>query len=323
MIKTRITDLFGIKVPVIAGGLQWLATPEYVAAAAHAGIIGFLTAASISDLGKLRDEIRRCCDLCDGLPYGVNVSMLPKLVEGENTQKVFDVIAEEAVPFVETSGRNPEAFISGLHDAGIKVIHKAPNVKFALKAQSIGVDAVSVVGAECGGHPGMDMIGTMVQGSMAGRQLEIPMVIGGGIGNGEQLVAALAMGADGVSIGTRFLVAEEIWAHQDYKEHLIAAKETDTSLVLQSLRNTLRALTNDTIAEVQKIEAETPGDLDALLPLVSGKVGRQAYETGDWTKGALSVGQSVTFADKIEPLAAIVARIEDEANIALARLKSL
>jgi NADH:quinone reductase (non-electrogenic) len=323
MIKTRITDLFGIKVPVIAGGLQWLATPDYVAAAAHAGIIGFMTAASISDMDKLRDEIRRCCDLCDGLPYGVNVSMLPKLVEGENTQKVFDVIAEEAVPFVETSGRNPEAFIEGLHDAGIKVIHKAPNVKFALKAQSIGVDAVSVVGAECGGHPGMDMIGTMVQGSMAGRQLEIPMVIGGGIGNGEQLVAALAMGADGVSIGTRFLVAEEIWAHQDYKEHLIAAKETDTSLVLQSLRNTLRALTNDTIVEVQKIEAETPGDIDALLPLVSGKFGRQAYETGDWTKGALSVGQSVTFADKIEPLAAIVARIEDEANIALARLKSL
>jgi NADH:quinone reductase (non-electrogenic) len=323
MIKTRITDLFGTKVPVIAGGLQWLATPEYVAAAAHAGIVGFMTAASISDIDKLRDEIRRCRDLCDGLPYGVNVSMLPKLVEGENTQKVFDVIAKEAVPFVETSGRNPEAFIEGLHDSGIKVIHKAPNVKFALKAQSIGVDAVSVVGAECGGHPGMDMIGTMVQGSMAGRQLEIPMVIGGGIGNGEQLVAALAMGADGVSIGTRFLVAEEIWAHQDYKEHLIAAKETDTSLVLQSLRNTLRALTNDTIAEVQKIEAETPGDLDALLPLVSGKVGRQAYETGDWTKGALSVGQSVTFADKIEPLASIVARIEDEANIALARLKSL
>ena len=273
-------------------------------------------------LDKLRDEIRRCRDLCDGKPFGVNVSMLPKLVEGENTQRVFDIIAEENVPFVETSGRNPEAFIQDLHDAGIKVIHKAPNLRFALKAQSIGVDAVTVVGAECGGHPGLDMIGTMVQASMAGRGLEIPVVIGGGIGNGEQLVAALAMGADGVAIGTRFLVAEEIWAHRAYKEHLIEAKETDTTLVLQSLRNTLRALTNDTIAEVQKIEAESPGDLEALMPHISGKVGKEAYETGDWTKGALSVGQSVTFADKIEPLADIVRNIETEATSALERLKN-
>lgn len=320
---TPITELFGIRLPIIAGGLQWLATAEYVAAAANAGIIGFITAASFPELDDLRAEIRRCRDLANGNPFGVNVSMLPKLVAGEKVQQVFDLIVEEEVRFVETSGRNPEAYLPMLHQAGIKVIHKVPGLRFARKAEAIGADAVTLVGAECGGHPGMDMVGTMVQTAIAGRDISIPLVIGGGIGSGEQLVAALAMGADGVIIGTRFLVAEEIWAHADYKRRLVEAGETDTALVLQTLRNTARALRNETTEAVQRVEAEHPGDLDALMPLISGKVGRVAYESGDWTKGVLSVGQSVAFADRIEPLAKIVGRLESEAHEALSRIDSL
>ena len=321
-IKTPITDLFGIRLPVLAGGLQWLATPEYVAAAAHAGIIGFITAASFPDLDALRDGIRQCRALSGGKPFGVNVSMLPKLVEGEKTKDTFQLIIDEDVRFVETSGRNPEAFLPMLQQAGIKVIHKAPSVRFAAKAQSVGVDAVTIVGAECGGHPGMDMIGTMVQAQQAASALTIPYVIAGGIGTGSQLAAALAMGADGVLIGTRFLVAKEIWAHEDYKKRLIEARARDTSLVLQTLRNTLRAMTNKTTQQVAEIERTNPGDLDALMPLISGKVGRQAYVTGDWTTGALSLGQAVEFADRIEPLADIVSRIETDALAALRQCRT-
>lgn len=321
--KTRITDLFGIDIPVIAGGLQWLANAEYVSAAAQAGIISFITAASFESLDELRDEIRKCRDMSDGKPFGVNVSMLPKLVEGEKTEQVFQLIVDEGVRFVETSGRNPEPYLPGLHDAGIKVIHKVPAVRFAKKAEAAGVDAISLVGAECGGHPGLDMIGSIVLATLAARELKVPFIIGGGIGTGEQLAAALALGADGVIIGTRFLVADEIWAHSDYKKRLLEAAENDTTLVLQSLRNTLRALNNETTQEVQRIESENPGNLDLLMPHISGKVGKQAYETGDWSKGALSVGQAVAFADKMEPLGDIVRRIAKEAEKALERTRTI
>lgn len=321
--KTRITELFGIEHPIIAGGLQWLANAEYVSAAARAGIIGFITAASFDEIDQLRDEIRKCRDLCEGKPFGVNVSMLPKLVEGERTEQVFKLIVDEGVRFVETSGRNPEPYLPALHDAGIKVIHKVPAVRFAKKAEAAGVDAISLVGAECGGHPGLDMVGSMVLATIAARSLSVPFVIGGGIGSGEQLAGALALGADGVIIGTRFLVADEIWAHNGYKEKLLEATETDTTLVLQSLRNTLRALRNDTTHEVQRLESEDPGNLDLLMPHISGKVGKQAYETGDWSKGALSVGQAVAFADRTEPLADIVKRIADDADNALARTTAI
>lgn len=322
LFRTRITEMFGLRLPLLAGGLQWLSTPEYVAAAARAGICGFVTAASYADLADLREAIRRTRDLTGGKPFGVNVSMLPKLVQGDRTQAVFDLIAEEKVPFVETSGRDPGPYLPSLKAAGAVVVHKVPAVKYALKAEAVGVDAVAVVGAECGGHPGMDMVGTMVQANVAASRLKIPLLVGGGIGTGAHLVAALALGADGVVVGTRFLVAEEIWAHTDYKQRLIAADETETALIMSSLRNTARVLRNEAAATVQELEREGAG-IDLLMPHVSGKVGREAYRTGDWTKAVLSVGQAVAFADRIEPLAAIIARFECEARAALDRLAGL
>lgn len=318
---TRLTRLFGIRHPILAGGLHWLADPVYVAAAAKAGCLGFLTAASYGDTPSLRDAIRRCRDLSDG-KFGVNISMLPKLVEGERTLEVVRVIADEGVPFVETSGRNPQAFLAELHAAGCRVIHKVPTVRHALKAQSIGVDAVSVVGAECGGHPGMDLIGSIVQIALAARALTIPFAVGGGIGHGAQIAAALAMGADGVVIGTRFLAAEEIWAAKAYKDRLVEMRETDTTLVLQSLSNTCRVMANQTTAAVRDLEAQG-ADLATLMPHISGKLGRAAYETGDVSQGLLSVGQSVAFVDKTAPLAEIVAELIAQARQAQVRLNAL
>src|ERR1700758_2354402 len=233
--RNAITELFGTRLPIVAGGLMWLADTDYVAAASRAGIIGFITAASFPEPQALRAEIRRCRELCEGGPFGVNVSMLPKLVPGEKTREVFELIVDEGVKFVETSGRSPEEFLPLLKEAGVKVLHKVPAVRFAVKAASIGVDAVAMVGAECGGHPGLDMVGSFVNAAWAESQLDIPYLIGGGVGRGSQLAAALAMGASGVVVGTRFVVAEEIWAHADYKRRLVEAGPTDTDLCMQSV----------------------------------------------------------------------------------------
>ena len=319
--SNNVTELFGTRLPIVAGGLMWLADAKFVAAASRAGIIGFITAASFPDPHDLRAEIRRCRDLCDGGPFGVNVSMLPKLVPGEKTREVFELIVDEGVKFVETSGRNPEEFMPLLKGAGVKVLHKVPAVRYAVKAASIGVDVVAIVGAECGGHPGLDMVGSFVNAAWAESRLNIPFLIGGGVGRGSQIVAALAMGAAGVVIGTRFMVAEEIWAHVDYKRRLVEAEPTDTDLCMQSVRNTVRTLRNETTAAVKAIEAQVPNvTIQDLMPLVAGNVGRQAYVTGDWSKGLLAAGHSLAFVDRIEPLADIVRRFETDMHQALKRV---
>ena len=318
---TPITELFGTRLPIVAGGLMWLANADYVAAASRAGIMGFITAASFPDPAVLRAEIRRCRERCEGGPFGVNVSMLPKLVPGEKTLGVFETVVDEGVKFVETSGRSPKEFMPLLKGAGITVLHKVPAVRYATKAASMGIDAVAVVGAECGGHPGQDMVGSYVNAAWAASELDVPYLIGGGIGHGSQIAAALAMGASGVVIGTRFLVADEIWAHDDYKRRLVEAQPTDTDLCMHTLRNTVRTLRNETTEAVKAKEAESPQlTIKDLMPLVSGQIGRNAYVTGDWSKGLLAAGHSLAFVDRLEPLAAIVARLESEMRVALGRV---
>ncbi|AXI48022.1 2-nitropropane dioxygenase [Sulfitobacter sp. SK012] len=311
---TALTRTFGTRLPIVAGGLQWLADAPYVSAAAHAGIIGFVTAASFATHDDLRAEIRKTRARCGDLPFGVNVSMLPKLVADDQTEDIFRLIADEGVRFIETSGRNPEPYIPLLKDLGFTILHKVPAVKYARKAQAVGVDMVSIVGAECGGHPGMELIGSFVNAAMAGQDIKIPFLIGGGVGHGSQLVAALSMGAAGVIMGTRLLVAEELTAHRDYKQALVDASEGDTALTMGSVRNTIRTLANETTAEVARMEAETPNiTIRDLLPLVSGQIGRKAYETGDVSRGMLSAGHALGLTDKIEPMADIIDRIEAQA----------
>lgn len=319
---TAVTRTYGCRLPIVAGGLMWLSDASYVAAGANAGIMSFLTAASFPEPADLRAEIAKCRKLCGDRPFGVNVSMLPKLVEGEKIADTFRLIADEGVRFVETSGRNPEAFLPFLKDAGIRVLHKVPSVRYAVKAQQVGVDMVSIVGAECGGHPGLDLIGSMVNQALAERQLDIPFLIGGGIGAGSQIVSALASGAAGVVIGTRFLVSEEISAHPQYKRALVAANERDTTLTMSSVRNTVRTLSNETTEIVRQLEADNPDiSIAELMPYVSGAIGRKAYETGDVSRGMLSAGQALGLTDAIAPLADIVAQLEQEAGVALARLR--
>ena len=323
LFKTRITELYGIKLPVIASGLMWLATPEYVGAAVNAGLMGFMTAASFKDVAALRAGIRRCREITGGKPFGVNIMIRVSRDGTDRVTPLIDAVIEEGVRFVETAGNNPEAYMQRFKDAGIKVLHKVPGVRYAKKAESLGVDAVTVVGAEAGGHPGVEPVGTMVAAAAAARAIKIPLIVAGGLGTGEQLVAALALGADGVAMGTRFLVAEEVWADRRYKERLVAAGETDTTLLLQSMRNTQRALKTDHVAMIQQIEKDQPGETAALLPHIMGTNAHAAYSSGQYEKAMLSCGQGVVFADRIEPFAAIVDRIEAEARAALARIDGL
>lgn len=322
LLSTEFTRRTGARLPIVAGGLMWLADADYVCAVAHAGGLGFITAASFPEEADLRAEIKKAWKLAAGKPFGVNVSMLPKLVPGEKVADTFRLIADEGVSIIETSGRNPEPYMSLLHNLGLTVIHKVPAVRYAKKAESIGVDMVAIVGAECGGHPGMDMIGSFVNGAMAGRDITVPFLIGGGVGHGSQLIAAMAMGASGVVMGTRLLVSNELNAHADFKQAIAAASERDTALTMQSVRNTVRTLANETTAAVTRMEAENPDvTIQDLLPLVSGKIGKQAYETGDVSRGLLSAGHALGLTNQLEPMADIFARIESEAQAALQRLQ--
>lgn len=322
--KTRITELYGIRLPIVASGLMWLADPVYVAAVARAGLIGFMTAASFPDVEALRAGIRRCRELSEGKPFGVNIMIRVSRDGKDRVNPLIDAVIEEGVKFVETAGNNPEAYIRRLKDAGITVLHKVPGVlRYVKKAESLGADAVTVIGSEAGGHPGVEPVGSIVAGVAAARSVKIPVILAGGIGTGEQLVAALALGAEGIAMGTRFLVSEEIWAHRQYKERLVAAAETDTTLLLQSMRNTQRALKTAHVAMIQQLEKTEPVDTATILPHIMGTVGRKAYESGDVEKAMLSCGQGVVFADRIEPLAAIVDRLEAEARAAMNRLQGL
>lgn len=324
LFETELTRRFGLRLPVVAGGLMWLSQARYVAAGARAGILSFVTAASFPEPAALAAEIRRTRTLAGTAPFGVNVSMLPKLVPGDKVADTFRLIADEGVRIVETSGRNPAPYLDMLKAAGITVLHKVPGIRYAASAAAAGVDMVAIVGAECGGHPGVELIGSMVNQALARRRLSIPYLIGGGIGCGSQIVGALAAGASGVVLGTRFLVAEEIEAHPDYKAALVGARETDTMLTLTSVRNTVRSLANETTRLVAAMEAENPQiGIEALLPHVSGQIGRRAYETGDVSKGVLSAGQALGFVEETAPLAEIVRQLEDEAAAALARLHAL
>ncbi len=302
---------------------MWLADAAYVAAAVNAGSLGFISALTCGEPAKLRDEIQKCRDLTGGKLFGVNLYISMRDDANDRLLPYLDVIATEGVGVVESAGGQPAKILPALKEAGVTVIHKVPAVRFALSAEKAGVDAVIVVGAECGGHPGYMMIGSMVQGTLGPQKLSIPVILGGGIGTGQQLAAALAMGCDGVLMGTRMLVSEEIWSHRAIKERIVAGSELDSMVIMQVFRNHHRVLRNDAAEAVAALEDQGILDFESYRPLVEGGQTREAYATGDLTKGMLDYGQGACFADAIEPAEAIIDRIVDEAVGACERIGGL
>ncbi|WP_345719885.1 nitronate monooxygenase family protein [Qipengyuania sphaerica] len=287
--KTRITEMFGIEHPIIQGGMHYVGFAEMAAAVSNAGGLGIITGLTQGTPEKLANEIARCKDMTDK-PFGVNLTFLP-MVNAPDYPGLVRVIIEGGVKIVETAGNNPAQVLPYFKDAGVKVIHKCTSVRHSLKAQSIGCDAVSVDGFECGGHPGEDDIPNMILLPRAADELEIPFVASGGMADGRSLVAALAMGADGMNMGTRFIATKEAPVHENVKAAIVAASELDTRLVMRPLRNTERVMTNDAVEELLKIEKEKGADLkfEDIIEQVAGVYPRIMTE-GDMDAGAWSCG---------------------------------
>lgn len=322
MIETRLTKLLGIQHPILSGGMMRVSRAELVAAVGNAGAMGFLTALTQPTPEALAKEVERTRALTDK-PFGVNLTILPSL-DPPPYAEYARVIIESGVKFVETAGRSPEPFMPHFDAAGVKVIHKCTSVKHALKAQSVGCAAVEIDGFEAAGHPGEDDIPSLVLLPRAVDELEIPVIACGGFSDGRGLVAALAMGAAGVSMGTRFLGTLEAPVHDNLKQKLVEGTELDTQLILRKFRNTARVYKNAVALEVAEIERRADTEFVDVAELVAGKRGAVVLETGDMDHGIWWAGVSTGLIHDIPTVAELVSRIVDEAEeIINQRLPSL
>ncbi|WP_430385760.1 NAD(P)H-dependent flavin oxidoreductase [Blastomonas fulva] len=311
--KTRITELFGIQHPIIQGGMHYVGFAELAAAVSNAGGLGIITGLTQKTPEELDAEIKKCKALTDK-PFGVNLTFLPVLTAPDYPGYV-RVIIENGVKAVETAGNNPQMVLPYLKEAGIKVIHKCTSVRHALKAQSIGCDAVSVDGFECGGHPGEDDVPNMILLPRAADELDIPFVASGGQADARSLVASLAMGADGINMGTRFIATKEAPVHENVKQAIVAASELDTRLVMRPLRNTERVMTNAAVEELLVIEREKGANLQFtdIIEQVAGVYPRIMME-GDMDAGAWSCGMVAGLIHDIPTCKELIDRIMSEAE---------
>jgi len=291
--KTRITELFNIERPIIQGGMHYVGYAELASAVSNAGGLGILTALTQPTPEDLAGEIARCHEMTDK-PFGVNLTFLPAFSMPPYPEYI-DAIISGGVKIVETAGRNPQEHLPRLKAAGIRVIHKCTSVRHALKAESIGCDAVSVDGFECGGHPGEDDIPNMILLPRAAEELKIPFVSSGGMADARSLVASLALGADGMNMGTRFIATKEAPVHENVKRALVAATELDTRLIMRPLRNTERVLRNAAVEEILQIERKKAAageamGIDDVRHLVAGTQNRKVLQEGEMDAGAWSCG---------------------------------
>lgn len=312
MIQTRFTDTFGIEHPIVQGGMQNVGIAELVSAVANAGALGFLTALTQPSPEALTAEIARTRSMTDK-PFGVNLTILPTL-KPVPYEEYAQAIAESGVKIVETAGNNPQPFLPGFQAAGIKVIHKCTSVRHAIKAESIGCDAVSIDGFECAGHPGEDDIPGLILIPCAADQIGVPMIASGGFGDARGLVAALALGADGMNMGTRFMATREAPIHDNIKQQLVDASERDTALIFRTLRNTARVFKNQIAEEVRTIEARGGATIDDIKHLVAGERGRIALKAGKTNGGVWSAGMVAGLIHDVPTCQELVTRIMTEAE---------
>jgi NADH:quinone reductase (non-electrogenic) len=311
--KTRITELFGIEHPIIQGGMHYVGFAELAAAVSNAGGLGIITGLTQKTPIDLANEIKRCREMTDK-PFGVNLTFLPT-VSSPDYPGYIKAIIEGGVKAVETAGNNPQKWMPVLHEAGIKVIHKCTSVRHSLKAESIGCDAVSVDGFECGGHPGEDDIPNFILLPRAAEELKIPFVASGGMADGRSLVAALALGAEGMNLGTRFIATKEAPVHQNVKDAIVAASELDTRLVMRSLRNTERVLNNAATQSLLAKEKALGADLkfEDIMTEVAG-VYPKIMKTGDMNAGVWSCGMVAGLIHDIPSVQELIDRIMSEAE---------
>ncbi|MFD9826422.1 NAD(P)H-dependent flavin oxidoreductase [Tsukamurella tyrosinosolvens] len=318
MISTRITEMFGIDHPVVCGGMTGLGTAPLISAVANAGALGFLTALTQPSPEALAAEIKRTQDLTDK-PFGVNLTILPT-INPVPYDEYRAVIVESGITIVETAGSSPAPHLPDFQAAGVKVIHKATSVRHALSAERKGVDVISIDGFECAGHPGEDDVPGLVLIPAAVRQLTIPVIASGGIATGSGLAAALALGADAVNMGTRFMATVEAPIHQNVKDQIVANSERDTVLVFRNFHNTARVVRNTISERIVEIGERPGATFDDVAELASGARGRaNVLAEGRMEDGMWWAGQAQGLVDEVDTVAAVVDRVVAEAEEIMTR----
>jgi len=315
VLTTAFTETFGVRHPIVQGGMQWVGRAELVAAVANAGALGMLTALTQPTPDDLAREVSRTRELTDQ-PFGVNLTILPTITPPPYDE-YRNVIIDCGVKVVETAGSSPAPHLPHFHGAGIKVLHKCTSVRHAVKAQALGVDGISIDGFECAGHPGEDDVPGLVLIAAAAERISIPMIASGGFADARGLVAALALGADGINMGTRFMCTEESPIHRNIKEAIVAASEVDTELIFRSLRNTARVARNSISREVVEI-LSSGGKFEDVRHLVAGARGRAVFDSGDQEAGIWTAGTVQGLIHDIPTVGELVERIVTEAEALIA-----
>jgi NAD(P)H-dependent flavin oxidoreductase YrpB (nitropropane dioxygenase family) len=311
MIKTRFTEMFGVQHPIAQGGMQWVGRAELVAAVANAGALGFITALTQPTPEALTQEIARCRSMTDR-PFGVNLTILPAISPPPYTE-YRQAIIEAGVKIVETAGNKPQEHVDVFKAAGVKVIHKCTSVRHALSAERMGVDAISIDGFECAGHPGEDDVPGLILIPAAADKVKIPMIASGGFGDGRGLAAALALGAEGINMGTRFMATVEAPIHPHVKQQIVANDERSTDLIFRTMRNTSRVARNAISQQVVELERQG-ATFEEVRALVAGARGKVVYENGDPDFGVWSAGQIQGLIHDIPTCDILVRRIVAEAE---------
>ena len=322
MLKTRITDLFGIEHPVIQGGMQWVGYAELVSAVSNAGALGILTALTQPTPEDLAKEIERTRGMTDK-PLGVNLTVLPT-INPPPYEEYAQAIVGSGVKIVETAGRSPEPFMELFKEYDVKVIHKCTSVRHALKAQSVGVSAITIDGFECAGHPGEDDIPSLVLLPQAAEALDVPVAGCGGFSDAKSMVAALALGGEAIVMGTRFMATKEAGIHQNVKEKMTEADELSTNLMFRTMHNTARVFKNSVSDQVVEIESTGSATFEDVKDLVAGQRGRKVFEEGDLEHGIWSAGISVARVKDVPSCKDMVSRlVADAEEIIDGRLQSV
>jgi nitronate monooxygenase len=319
--KTRVTELFGIRYPIIQGGMQWVGLAELASAVSNAGGLGLLTALTQQTPDALRAEIERTRALTDK-PFGVNLTILPAVKPPPYAEYV-QAIIDSGIKIVETAGNSPRDFIDQFKAHGVKIVHKCTTVRHALSAERNGVDAVSIDGFECAGHPGEDDVPGLVLLPIAARALTIPIIASGGIADGRGMAAALALGAEGINMGTRFCVTQEAPIHYNIKQALVAASERDTKLMFRTMKNTARVFSNAISEEVVAMENRPGGcQFEDIRPLVAGVRGKAALQAGEVNGGVVSAGLCIGLIDDVPTCADLIERMVRECREHLDRARA-
>jgi len=318
--KTRITEMFGIEYPIIQGALLWLSRAELVTAVSNAGGLGIIAALTFPTAEELQEEIKKAKSMTDK-PFAVNITLLPT-IRPVDYEAYIDVAIKEGVNIIETAGRSPAAYIKRLKAAGVKVMHKVARVKDVKTAERLGVDAVTIVGFEAAGHPGMDDVTSLILIPISVDAVKIPVIAGGGISDARGFITALALGAEGVVMGTRFMASKECNLHPKIKEWLLSAKETDTLMIERSIKNAARVMKTDFAQKVLEME-EQGATLEELMPMISGLRGKQALDEGDVNTGVIACGQAVGLIHDIPSVREIIKGIIDDARLIGQRLHKM